>query len=389
MDLVYENYTATNLLKPQTLIDNTNYFYSENNLYGYITTDVLSSTSKFRDSFSNKIREYKLGVKWKIYHDYIGDSSYFDDYLHSIYTPKRVSELGWDWSVSPVTFLSTTSSFIFNRSDEKDQYVTGKELIITAQGDGGILNLQNKSYQSDLIPNRYNEVIKPLGYSMVSFDLVSDNKDSKYYEYSKIKKGDGTEINTLLSQTFSQPILNFSNINTTKIILNSNSISSTQSVPMYYLPVYENIDHLKTKNKSKVEYFFNKRDLLLKLTGMGKYGESKSSIIIDNIKFYELDMIPFFQYLNYNNVNNSIQIPNGIDYIKKNKLTTTTYTPLTISIINYKDKSSGTINNGNNGNIGNWNIDINNWTDLNNQQNQTFFEDSQLDALNRYRFKYP
>jgi hypothetical protein len=158
---------------------------------------------------------------------------------------------------------------------------------------------------------------------------------------------------------------------------------------MYYLPVYENIDHLKTKNKSKVEYFFNKRDLLLKLTGMGKYGESKSSIIIDNIKFYELDMIPFFQYLNYNNVNNSIQIPNGIDYIKKNKLTTTTYTPLTISIINYKDKSSGTINNGNNGNIGNWNIDINNWTDLNNQQNQTFFEDSQLDALNRYRFKYP
>ena len=161
---------------------------------------------------------------------------------------------------------------------------------------------------------------------------------------------------------------------------------------MYYLPVYKNIDHLKTKNKSKVEYFFNKRDLLLKLTGMGKYGESKSSIIIDNIKFYELDMIPFFQYLNYNNVNNSIQIPNGIYYIKKNSLDVNTdYTKPTISIINYGDKNSGNINNGNNGNIGDWNNwnNINNWVDLNNQQNQTFFEESQLDVINRYKFKYP
>jgi hypothetical protein len=323
MDLIYEDYTATNLLKPQTLIDSTNYFYSENNLYGYITTDVLSSNSRFRDSFSNKVREYKLGTKWKIYHDYIGDSSYFDDYLHSIYTPKRANDLGWDWTISPVTITGLTSSFIFNRSDEKDQNITGKELIITAQGDGGILNLQNKSQQTDLIPNRYNQDIKPLGYSMVSFDLISFTSSSDYYEYSKIKKENYT-INNLLNFTFSTPILNFTNINTTKINiqsdLNDTSKYATQSTPMFYLPIYENIDHSKTKNKSKVEYFFNKRDLLLKLTGGGIYGENKTSVIIDNLKFYELDMIPFFQYLNYENVNDSIQIPYGIIYKKYNSL---------------------------------------------------------------------
>jgi hypothetical protein len=32
-------------------------------------------------------------------------------------------------------------------------------------------------------------------------------------------------------------------------------------------------------------------------------------VILNNIKFYEVDMIPFFKYFTENNINNSIQIP--------------------------------------------------------------------------------
>ena len=320
MDLVYEQNSATNIFKPQTLIDNDDNFYSENNLHGYITSDVLSSNSMFRDSFSKRVREYKLGVKWKVYHDYIGDSSFFDDYLHSIYTPKKVTDLGWKWNVSSTTLNNGTSSFVLYRSDEKNDKITGKELVLSAIGDGGTLNIQNDNlFTTTKIPNRYNEGIKPLGYSMISFDLIDKIVDGltfsgDYIKYKVKNRSLGTVSST--SSSISNNSLNFSNINETIINLDG----KTQSIAMSYLPVYENINHLKINSINKVEYFFNKRDLMMKLSGQGKYGSDKIQIILDNLKFYELDMIPFFQYLKEENVNNSIQIPNGIYYKSYNKI---------------------------------------------------------------------
>ena len=51
LDLVYDNSSATNIFKSQNIPDNVGGFYSENNLYGYITKDILSSVSRFRDSY--------------------------------------------------------------------------------------------------------------------------------------------------------------------------------------------------------------------------------------------------------------------------------------------------------------------------------------------------
>jgi len=112
--------------------------------------------------------------------------------------------------------------------------------------------------------------------------------------------------------TREEPIFSFSNINQTNYIKNGISYNTK----MTYLPIYENIDHLKTTNKTKIEYFFNKRDLMLSLKGSGVYGSGTASITIDNLKFQEVDMIPFFQYFKYENINRGVQIPNGIDYVR-------------------------------------------------------------------------
>jgi hypothetical protein len=85
---------------------------------------------------------------------------------------------------------------------------------------------------------------------------------------------------------------------------------------MSYLPISENIDHIVTENSfrldvsqntspensseyqilqiKKYEYFYNKTDLMMSISGNGFMGSSSS--MIDNIKLYEVDMIPFFKY---------------------------------------------------------------------------------------------
>lgn len=324
LDLVYDNSSATNIFKSQNIPDNVGGFYSENNLYGYITKDILSSVSRFRDSYSINVREYKLGTKWKIFYDYIGDSSTFDEYFHSIYTPKKTLEMGWSFNISK-NELPKISRFIGYRTDDKNDDITGKELKLVAEGDGGILNLDNRSITN--IPFRYTEKIKPNGYSFVSFDLINKEIDS-----SKYQKGDISSTNekiTWYNGTYSivddssifEPIFSFSNINQTNIVRNG----KTYNTAMSYLPISENINHLETPNKTKIEYFFNKRDLMLSLKGSGYYGLGTASIVIDNLKFYETDMIPFFQYFTMDNINKGVQIPNGIDYVKFNYDTNINY----------------------------------------------------------------
>ena len=317
LDLVYDNSSATNIFKSQNIPDNVGGFYSENNLYGYITNDVLSSFSKFRDSYSTNVREYRLGTKWKIFYDYIGESSTFDEYFHSVYTPKKTLEMGWSFNISK-NELPNISRFIGYRTDDKNEDITGKELKLVAEGDGGILNLDNRSINN--IPFRYTEKIKPNGYSFISFDLISKEIYGLNYQKGKDLSIVNSEQITWYNATYSivdsisqfEPIFSFSNINQTNIVRNGKTLHKK----MTYLPIYQNINHLETSNKTKIEYFFNKRDLMLSLKGSGYYGLGTASIVIDNLKFYETDMIPFFQYFTIENINKGVQIPNGIDYVK-------------------------------------------------------------------------
>ena len=314
MDLVFDETSATNILKPQTNLNyvypigDSSVYYSNNNLYGYITYDLLSSDSKFRDSFSAVIRNYKLGTKYKIFHDYIGDSSYFDDFFtNTLLFPQKFKDLGWNYNASISTSWLTNllgidfSNIRFERTVETtdDSEINGKELRVLAKYDGGVLNLDEPSEE---IPGRYTEKIKQNRYTMVEFDLISKNIQENFFI------GDALGY---IPYPMEQPTLHFGNLN-----LISRKMISPQDNSYYdnliyptFLPVYKNINHAFTPNKKKFEYFYNKRDLMMTFRGSGSGGKEQSEFIIDNLKLYEIDMIPFFKYFTYENINRTVQIP--------------------------------------------------------------------------------
>lgn len=303
IDVVYDNTSATNIFKPQqgrTSLLSSNFSSSSNNLYGYITNDILSSNSRFRDSFSNSIRSYKLGTKYTIFHDYIGDSGYFNEYFDP--NSQDFKDLGWKYSLS-----STAGSFLtFSRiTDISPQFlfnlpkITGKELKVSARYDGGVLNLDNPV---DEIANRDVDKIRPERYTMVEFDLVDSDIVEDYYV------GRSLNYNPFPMEL---PQLHFGNLNIVNksLIYPTLNLYVTNITEATYLPVYKNVNHIFTPNKKKFEYFYNKRDLMMTFRGSGADGKEISDYIIDNLKLYEVDMIPFFKYFTYENINRTVQIP--------------------------------------------------------------------------------
>lgn len=139
------------------------------------------------------------------------------------------------------------------------------------------------------------------------------------------------------------PILHFNNLN---FEIGSQPIGN-ETIPIYrrmsYLPITQNINHLSVRNsfrfdsiektsaerytgfgsntiKKKYEYFYNKTDLMMSIQGNGNMGGSQSMMVLDNIKMYETDMIPFFKYFEEGNIYKGIQIPYegvapNIDYL--------------------------------------------------------------------------
>lgn len=405
IDVNYSNQSAVNIGRPQSNTEpETKRSFSENNLYGYPTTDVLSSYSLFRDSYSLSYRKYRLGSKFEIYSDYIGSPSAFEDWFDSTDTPKGFSEFeaqGWRYEVlhnnvielyaasqsvvnsklqltfrdSPLisnlttgkdivivgpgyefsvvagvgvvkdtiytdntivlstnkvgsvwqvntddtrseneweitgTFrigLTGSSSMTFSRTPEPittDTKIQGKELKVNVSGTGGIL---------DLIPN-YNISNRKNGteqtttdankYTMVEFDLI---------DY--LSATNSTQIDR--TNGISHAPLHFNNLNfVTREINNNLGLSEEFIIEASYLPIYKNINHLTTFGQKKQEFFFNKRNLMMNATGVGRFGGYELELYMDNLKFYEVNMIPFFQYFRNpgegtGNINISIQAPN-------------------------------------------------------------------------------
>ena len=48
---------------------------------------------------------------------------------------------------------------------------------------------------------------------------------------------------------------------------------------------------------------------MMTFRGSGYDGQYLSEYVIDNLKLYEVDMIPFFKYFTYENINRTVQIP--------------------------------------------------------------------------------
>jgi len=338
VDLVYDSTSAVNIGKPQSIYDDlTNLPYSQNNLYGYPTNDILSSESYFRDCYSLTFKTYKLGVKPKIFNDFIGDSGLFEEYFKptNIDSPTYISDgfkgngttvqlddfntLGWKLTFA--TFSNNKPSVIMSRTIPKKTYLNdlgvyadlfplydvhnGKELQIWATASGGVLNLQEPNFVD--IPNRSKEILDKNRYTVVEFDLVtysvatysSNNKIYNKYTYD-------VELGVSNPVTYSIPFIQQNNIIATSSLFTAPLIHFNNINEGQYLPIKDNVNHLLTPNLTKKEYFYNKRNLSMYFRGTTY---SHSLFIMDNVKFYEVDMVPFFKYYIDENVNKTIQIP--------------------------------------------------------------------------------
>lgn len=129
------------------------------------------------------------------------------------------------------------------------------------------------------------------------------------------------------------PILHFSNLNyeiNTQPTIGSSALQIYKK--MSYLPITQNINHLTSTNTfrldsienatpdrwggfgtnqktKKYEYFYNKTDMMLNISGNGEAGVSQSMVVLDNLNVYEVDMIPFFKYFDESNIYKGIQQP--------------------------------------------------------------------------------
>jgi hypothetical protein len=336
MDVLFDTSYATNIGKPQMLLNSlSRNSYSENNLYGYITNDILESDSTFRDSFSTTIRSYRLGTKYRIFSDFIGDAGKFQTEFGGSFKSPFSNQIvkisgedvfikdGWTfsrWDVGSLTFSRPTYTGVDS--------TTGEELLVQAVSSGGILDVTPFS-ENDILNKTYEEVQR-LRYTKVEFDLVTYSNIIS--EYSQIPTNDDTSYEHLpYSYNYNNvqvPPIHFNNLNlvnrTLSISGNRFTFELSSVTPATYLPVYDNVNHLLTQKVKKSEYFYNKRNLAMHFYGYSSYLPTTTvEYLIDNLHFYEVDMIPFFQYFTEENINKGIQIPYQgispfIDYTNSN-----------------------------------------------------------------------
>ena len=152
---------------------------NRNNLYGYPTYDILSSASRFRDSNSLDYKLYKLGTKYKVFNDFIGENSQFNEPFNELDLTNFINA-GWSYSyVKPSDYsLKRTETLITLNNTESNSLinsgVTGDELYITASNTGLILNNNNININK----SRYSVIeFDVITYSVTDFNYSYDNYD--------------------------------------------------------------------------------------------------------------------------------------------------------------------------------------------------------------------
>ena len=317
IDVNYDSEEAVNIGKEIQLYDDSSkYEYSLNNLYGYPTSDVLSSVSTFRDSYSFTDRNYKLGTKYKIYTDGIGKASGFNrPFDMNTIGLKSFIEDGWTFSGSQSNYERSSENPDWNSNVSDDLQIKGEELVITSTFSGTLLNNIN----IDIETNRYS-IIEYVAKTYSVYESPNNIAATQSLLYQNIFGSIGDIIPI--------PTLHYNNINqfrATQTISFGPGLSFTYTYysPMLYIPVMEsvikkygstNVVSLSTSKIKKYEYFFNKPTLSMKFLGSDDigttfFGNYQTNVILDDLKYYEVDMIPFFQYFIDSNIYKGVSVP--------------------------------------------------------------------------------
>lgn len=393
IDVNYTTYSSTNIGRNKTKFgeDPKSYSdfaggtklgqgeYSESNLYGYTTEDVLSSESSFRDIDSKVNRYYSLGTKYEIFEDYLGDFSNFDSPFDSASGSniglKNFYNDGWTFSYSG-SFAYNNGSFVFDDNAYVEERVgfiglTGSDLRV---GDEiYVSQYSGATYLSYNGNTTITKITKANAGASSPYSFIPNYRDYYIHVTNKIFEGNtGTESGTIrytkrapigytISRTVDSTIrieqpneysqfmtLKNSNITIPKRrysilefdLIDYDNITATNSFTKYdpinlfnitkipnsndtgyttidAFPKVPQIDsrYLGRKNKT---YYFNRLNSNIGIYSIGGFTFGSPGIVfnlggsfveLDNIKFYEVDMIPFFQYTTEDYVNKSVQVP--------------------------------------------------------------------------------
>lgn len=282
--------------------------YSPLNLWGLTTEDLLKSESKFRNFNNTLIKNYSLGTKWSIYEDYLGDISEFSETFgrtDEYGGLKNFFNNGWTFSYfSGDTLSAATSSPNIYRSIDGTLKYDGLD------NDIGLLLLNNTN------------INPPKGrYSLIEFDYLSGPEHILSYSAS----GEERKQDFHYLDLFNFPVFSITDID------NTIKWSDIDAFPESLSPIFDEVGIYSKginyrRGLKRQEFFYNRLGLDLGLFSMGLYTNDDTIILgttftqptdgsqsyhfeLDNIKFYEVDMIPFFNYTTEEYVNGDIQVP--------------------------------------------------------------------------------
>lgn len=274
IDVNYFTSSKTNIGQETTLFNSQLEIEITNmNLNGYPTKDILSSRSTFRDLISKDEKVYSLGYKYKTFKEYVPNSNLskqFFEPVSNLSLPlftggtlssklfKNFSKYGWTYS--------TTSNGL-NVYSNLNTISSGLLFLRIPSGSFTLLNNSNITIEN----NRY---------SVVEFIL---NKFEGSATYSFV---------TPDNYTVTYP----------SIYLLNDPRSDAPGSPNHESINRDIVNHILTPETTKREFFYNRVNLGMYMTGSMTASFSK-------IAFNEVDMIPFFQYATESQIDKDIKSP--------------------------------------------------------------------------------
>jgi len=346
MDINYDIKYVTNLATENVFVDTGAFGFPGNkitkaNYQGRITHDVLESVSNLRDNTQVKFKNYNLGTKYTKFVDFIDDANKVGGSDNSKFNKPDIYSYGWTVSDTTIpipailgAYVGTMSTNIYqdNMTSTYSANVNEGGLFIN-NGDHTAINpnlpygitLSYFTGAQDLY--NYHKIsklthtnidIESKRYSMVEFDCYTWSGGPVPTAWDNNFQPNDVYGNRIYTVYAFFMYITFGYYANLYFIPETQIPTANNSGPLYPLflennPVRNNPD----PNTKKMEFFYNR-------VNMDMYIGGSFSAVLDNLKFYEVDMIPFFKYYaGTYSINYRPQIPYSarapfIDYTNQN-----------------------------------------------------------------------
>ena len=301
IDVNYVLDSQTSVYQNQNIYSNTLQYkgvISKANLNGFITYDVLSSKSKYRNGYDGNTITYNLGVKYTKYVDYLDTIGDFNNLFSN-----RIPTLGLNnfindgWTYSSLVGGSLTYSYgfghylldasqfsLFNEDNSFNFISTTYAVGVTDS-----IRWPNTSLaQYVLLDNTNTLTIPSKRYSMYEYEIISYTGFPGYQPYESRSYANSLD-------GYYPPLI-------TSLVAPA-TWSTTQLV----------VNPFWNNNPIKREFFYNRHGLEMSIAAGGVVLTDQYPVKINfgNIHFYEIDMIPFFSYTGATSsyIDNGIRLP--------------------------------------------------------------------------------